>query len=219
MEATSLSSSSNCKYEGKYRLQEDGTLYVLWPVVDDPDAFCEELAQLKGVCRASIEMHGTRVIDRGVRALATMTSSLVSLGLDETLVTDDGVAALAGNVTLKELSLEECRISNASLPVIGTLMNLEQLNLARCTRLSQGGEHLAKLNSLHWPLCVPDSLQLPFDQDKLPHIPQPPMEHPDKCPWWYYVAIEAKIHKLTSDGVPFNTHTARKRVRSCGSEP
>lgn len=188
------------QYEGKYRLEADGTLYVRYPTVTDPDDFCEMLSQLKGVRRACVDMQGsTKLTDRGLaRALATM--SLVRLSLDETHVTNAGVAALAGNLTLENLSLEENPfLSNASLPIIGTLLNLKQLNLAGCYRMSDGGEHIANLQSLHNPLCVPENFKLPFDKDKLPWF-----HCNSDDAWWHFITIDAKIKKCNEQGIPFN---------------
>lgn len=184
--------------EGTYRLEQDGTLYVLWPEVEDPDTFCEQISQLRGVLRASIDLRGCRVADRGISALSTMGWSLNYLNLDESLVTDAGVATLAGNIALEGLSLEDTMITNKSMPVLGSLPNLMALNLAGCCFLHGGAEHLVKLNSLHGPLCVPEDLKLPFDVDRLPRFPL------DACPWWHFTVIDAMQKKCISDGVPFN---------------
>jgi hypothetical protein len=100
-----------------------------------------ELAYASGIDFAAVS-------DAQLNALAPVAVSVVTLDLQQTKVTDAGLAALAPFTKLRKLQLQNTALSDAGLEHLGKLASLEILNLYG-TGVTDGGlQHLAGLRNL-----------------------------------------------------------------------
>ena len=88
------------------------------------------------------------VADAQLVALAPVAASVVSLELQQTRVTDAGLAALAPFTKLRKLQLQNTALSDAGLEHLGKLASLEILNLYGTGITDAGLQHLAGLKNL-----------------------------------------------------------------------
>ncbi|MCX6879462.1 MAG: hypothetical protein NTW21_37510 [Verrucomicrobia bacterium] len=88
------------------------------------------------------------VSDAQLTALAPVASSVVSLELQQTKVTDAGLAALAPFVKLRILQLQHTGLTDAGLAQVGKITSLEVINLYDTGVTDAGLQHLADLKHL-----------------------------------------------------------------------
>ncbi len=86
--------------------------------------------------------------DEQLSALAPLAGSVVSLELQQTKVSDAGLAALAPFSHLRSLQLQNTAITDAGLPHLAKLASLENLNLYATTITDDGLQQLACLKNL-----------------------------------------------------------------------
>ena len=95
----------------------------------------------------SLSLIETRITDRGMAHLEPL--ELESLSLWKTDVTDRGVKHLRNMKSLRNLVLDETRITNACLEDVGRLTNLEEwLGLTQTQITDDGLHHLTRLKKL-----------------------------------------------------------------------
>jgi len=88
------------------------------------------------------------VSDAQLVALAPVAASVVTLDLQQTKVTDAGLAALTPFTKLRKLQLQNTALSDAGLEHLGKLVSLEILNLYGTGVTDAGLKHLARLRNL-----------------------------------------------------------------------
>jgi len=88
------------------------------------------------------------VSDAQLVALAPVAASVVTLDLQQTKVTDAGLAALTPFTKLRKLQLQNTALSDAGLEHLGKLLSLEILNLYGTGVTDAGLKHLARLRNL-----------------------------------------------------------------------
>ena len=89
---------------------------------DDDLKLMSSLTRLK-----ELKVWGANVSDQGIAELVHL-KSLVSLGLENTEVTDEGLKVVGTMLGLRSLNLRRCsNVTNDGLAHLGTLENLEQL--------------------------------------------------------------------------------------------
>lgn len=100
-----------------------------------------ELEYAPGINPASVS-------DKQLEALAPVASNVVSLDLQQTQVTDTGLAALAPFVKLRKLELQHTGLTDAGLAHLGKLANLEVVNLLGTGVTDAGLQSLTGLKRL-----------------------------------------------------------------------
>lgn len=93
-----------------------------------------------------LRLEGSTVDDAGLRALRPLAGTLSSLYLNDTRVTDAGIAHLAGFEDLSWLELERTRVTDASVPTLVAFPKLRLLEL-KGTATTAGGH--AKVQGAH----------------------------------------------------------------------
>ena len=88
------------------------------------------------------------VSDAQLEALAPVAASVVALELQQTQVTDAGLAALAPFVKLRKLQLQNTGLTDAGLLHLGKLVSLEVINLYATGVTDAGLQNLAGLKHL-----------------------------------------------------------------------
>lgn len=90
-------------------------------------------------------------IDHISLACIGQLSSLESLNLTNTNITDEGLEEIENLINLKELNIARCnKITNKGMEFIGKLMNLEGLDLMACINLTDESlPHIANLVNLN----------------------------------------------------------------------
>jgi len=88
------------------------------------------------------------VSDAQLKALAPVAANVVSLDLQQTQVTDAGLAALTPFTKLRKLQLQKTSLTDAGLEHLGKLTSLEILNLYGTAVTDAGLLHLADLRNL-----------------------------------------------------------------------
>ena len=86
--------------------------------------------------------------DEQLSALAPLAGSVVSLELQQTKVSDAGLAALAPFSHLRSLQLQNTAITDAGLPHLAKSASLENLNLYATAITDDGLQQLACLKNL-----------------------------------------------------------------------
>jgi len=76
------------------------------------------------------------ITDACVISIAQNCSRLIHLSIDQTHVTDVGIEALAKNVSLNHLSMENCSITNNVNKSLAMMTNLRSLDVSCCSNLS-----------------------------------------------------------------------------------
>lgn len=93
-------------------------------------------------------IHAAEVGDAQLNALAPVAGSVVAMELQQTRVTDAGLAALAPFVKLRNLQLQNTALSDAGLVHVGKVASLEVVNLYGTGVSDAGLQHLAPLKHL-----------------------------------------------------------------------
>ncbi|MEI6654555.1 MAG: c-type cytochrome domain-containing protein [Verrucomicrobiota bacterium] len=93
-------------------------------------------------------IHAAEVGDAQLNAMAPVAGSVVALELQQTRVTDAGLAALAPFVKLRNLQLQNTALSDAGMVHLGGIAALEVVNLYGTGVTDAGLQHLAPLKHL-----------------------------------------------------------------------
>lgn len=93
-------------------------------------------------------INSAAVTDAQLQALAPVASSVVSLELQQTKVTDTGLALLAPFVKLRNLQLQNTGLTDAGMPHLGQLPALEVVNLYGTGVTDAGLQYLTDLKHL-----------------------------------------------------------------------
>jgi uncharacterized membrane protein len=93
-------------------------------------------------------LHAAEVGDAELNALAPVAGSVVALELQQTRVTDAGLAALAPFGKLRNIQLQNTALSDAGLVHLGKVASLEVVNLYGTGVTDAGLQHLAPLQHL-----------------------------------------------------------------------
>ena len=110
------------------------------------DGFVKRLASATGL--VTLELSGTRVTDEGLRRLPRLPN-LKRLGLGHTAIKDNGLAAALKDVSsLRSLSLAHTRITDASLALLENARKLWSLDLEGTRITDSGLRHLHGLPAL-----------------------------------------------------------------------
>ena len=146
-----------------------GELYRLMARDTVTDQQLGSLGRLAGSTNLdSLTLSGCiRLSDAGLRQLSGLVR-LQSLSLDETRVTDDGLAVLDSFPNLKELNLGKCpQISDRGLAHVAARTSLQKLFLAECAGITDAG--FARLKPLAG-LCVLDASSTSITDAGLAHL-------------------------------------------------
>lgn len=100
--------------------------------------------------------HPTPIADADLAPIGRI-KSLKKLTIQQCRITDAGVKHLAGLKNLVELSLSENEITDVALASVGKMEMLQQLGLTKCKITGSGFKHLAKLKQLN-TIWLGDSL-------------------------------------------------------------
>ena len=110
------------------------------------DSDMPQLVQMPGL--TSLDLSGTRISDRGLRALRT-ARDITSLNLAfAELITDEGTSALRGWKKLRRLSLRGTRITDNTLEAVSMIPTLEALDVGYAQLTDAGLDHLTSLTGL-----------------------------------------------------------------------
>lgn len=92
--------------------------------------------------------NASAVEDGHLAAMAPVSARLVSMDLQQTKITDAGVATLKGFTGLRRLHLQNTAITDAALQSLAALSALEELNLYGTSITDAGLRHLASSKTL-----------------------------------------------------------------------
>jgi hypothetical protein len=108
-----------------------------------------DLVHLKGLTSLqTLDLNGTKVTDAGLEHLKGLTN-LHSLHLGKTKVTDTGLVHLKGMTSLHSLHLGKTKVADVGLVHLKGLTSLQLLNLGDTQVTDAGLVHLKGLTSLH----------------------------------------------------------------------